>query len=62
MDSQEPVRDLLAEWLSLGREVLARYYPTTTSAVMVAEQGEGLPAVQLIVIPPSSAGPSAPRP
>jgi hypothetical protein len=42
-------RDLLAEWLELGREVLERYWPKATHAVLVAEQGEGLPAVQLVV-------------
>lgn len=60
--------DPLGEWLQMGREVLEMYYPGTLYAVLVAEQGGGLPAVSLPVILPDAASrpgdvlPFAPRP
>ncbi len=54
-------RDLLAEWLKLGREVLERYYPGAKYAVLVAELGDGLPAARLVVIPATSSGASPDR-
>lgn len=61
--SQTDDRDLLAEWLSLGREVLKRYWPEAPYAVLVAELGAGRPAVQLVVSRAASgAEASPPRP
>jgi hypothetical protein len=44
-------RDLLAEWLKLGREVLKRYYPASPLATLVIPMGEGLPDTILCVTP-----------
>lgn len=48
MQQKEP-RDLLAEWLKLSREVLAKYYPDSPYAVLVIERGNNHPSVQLPV-------------
>lgn len=60
-DDAKGERDLLAEWLNLSREVLERYWPDTTHAVLVAEQRDERPAVQL-VIPTCDPSASATRP
>ena len=57
MDAHE--RDLLAEWMKLGREVLDRNYPGARYAVFVIEMGEGIPATRLVVTPSSSPSSSA---
>lgn len=56
---ETPDRDLLAEWLTMGQKVLERYFPKTTYAALVAEQPQGVPAVQLVVIPNSSSASTA---
>lgn len=50
-------RDLLAEWIKLGREVLERYYPDASGGTYVIELPDGR-AVQLVVTRPSSSAPS----
>lgn len=47
----EAQRDLLAEWMELGREVLRRHYPEAVHAVFVIEIGPGIPATQLVITP-----------
>lgn len=57
--SENGDRDLLAEWLKLGREVLEKYYPGTPYATLVIPTAEGLPDTVLCVtvrplpLPPS---------
>ncbi len=41
--------DPLGDWLEMGRVILERYWPDTTHAVLVAEQGNNRPAVQLVI-------------
>lgn len=57
----EENRDLIAEWLKLGREVLEKHFPQSPHAVYVIELADGSPAVQLVVTPSSASGPSAPE-
>lgn len=54
-------RDVLAEWLALGREVLARYYPDAEYGSMVIKLKDGVPNVILpITHPPVDPRPSSP--
>jgi hypothetical protein len=62
MSVEESGRDLLAEWMRLGGEVLERYYPGAPYAVYVIERGEGLPSVQLVISRTASSAPSRPSP
>lgn len=56
-------RDLFAEWLAKGREILERYYPQAPCASLVIPVGKGIPDCVLVVtpLPPSSTNPN-PRP
>lgn len=50
MDTSEK-RDLLADWLKLGSEVLERCYPDSEYASLVIPHGEGVPDTVLVVTP-----------
>jgi hypothetical protein len=51
-------RDLLGEWLELGREVLSTHYPDAPHAALVIPQGEGRPDCVLVVTPPPRPSPT----
>lgn len=54
-------RDVLAEWLALAREVLARYYPDAEYGAMHIKLRDGVPNVVLpITLPPTGPLPSSP--
>lgn len=63
MDANEN-RDLLAEWLKLGREVLAKCFPESPYATLVIPTVEGAPDTVLCVtpLPRSTSTQPTPRP
>ena len=62
MKLPEEERDLLQEWIEMGREVVARYWPDAGHVVLVADRGPGQPAVQLVVTPRASSSGVLPPP
>lgn len=52
--------DPLGEWLALGRNVLARYYPGAEYGLLLIHIKEGVPDVQLPLTLPRPAADSSP--
>lgn len=56
MNDTPQQRDLLAEWLELGREVLRRYWPEAKYGLLLVHLGPDLPDATFPVIPQAHSG------
>lgn len=51
MTEEKQERDLLGEWLAMGKELLKQHYPDAKYLALTGDLGPGVPPVQLVVTP-----------